>query len=78
MDDTVADAIRVLVESTKKKGDYVKGSRVDGAIRVLENELREHEKGEQNVSFTAVAGAIYAASKADRAAKDAQQEKGGE
>jgi len=44
MDDTVADAIRVLVESTKKKGDYVKGSRVDGAIRVLENELRDHDK----------------------------------
>ena len=44
MDDVVADAIRVLVESTKKKADYVKGSRVDGAIRVLENELRDHDK----------------------------------
>jgi len=77
MDAVVANAIRVLVDSTKRKGDFAKGSRVDGAIRVLEGALRDHEKAEQNVSFSTVADAIYAASRADRAAKDAQQEREG-
>lgn len=39
MDEIVADAIRLLVDVMKKRGDYVKGSRVDGAIRLLECEL---------------------------------------
>ena len=41
MDEMVDDAIRLLVDVMKKRGDYVKGSRVDGAIRLLECELED-------------------------------------
>ena len=43
MDETVAHAIRVLVDRVKEKVSYVRGSQVDGAVRVLERELRDYE-----------------------------------
>jgi len=43
MDELVAHAIRVVVEQVKSKVPYVHGSQVDGAVRVLECELRDCE-----------------------------------